>query len=414
MAAIRPIRTEEDYEAALARISELMDALSPPEGQIEDEDDPGRLELDVLSDLVERYEDKHYPIGLPSVTAAIEFQMDQMGMTQRDLIPFLGSSAKVSEILSGKRSITMAMARALHRHLRIPADLLLQEPGATLPEELPGFEWTRFPLKAMARAGWIPDIPDLKDRAEELIGGLIDRAGGREFATQPMYRRNDQRRINAKTDDYALQAWCWQVIARAREPAMKPRPPSAVTPEFLREVARLSTSEDGPVRARDFLAGHGIGLEYVPHLPRTHLDGAALRLPDGRPVVGLTLRYDRIDNFWFTLLHELGHVGLHLGDGSDETGFVDDLSLRGVESGGTDPTEHEADQLAQDALVPAEVWDDGTILENPGPMAVLQMSWEAQVHPAVIAGRVRHESGNYRLLSQFVGTGEVRRQFEGG
>ena len=63
MAAIRPIRTEEDYEAALARISELMDALPPPEGQIENGDDPGRLELDVLSDLVERYEDKHYPIG---------------------------------------------------------------------------------------------------------------------------------------------------------------------------------------------------------------------------------------------------------------------------------------------------------------------------------------------------------------
>ena len=61
MGAIRPIRTEEDYEAALARISELMDALSPPEGQIEDEDDPERLELDVLSVLVERYEDKHYP-----------------------------------------------------------------------------------------------------------------------------------------------------------------------------------------------------------------------------------------------------------------------------------------------------------------------------------------------------------------
>ena len=247
MGAIRPIRTEEDYEAALARISELMDALSPPEGQIEDEDDPERLELDVLSDLVERYEDKHYPTGFPSITAAIEFQMDQMDMTQRDLIPFLGSSAKVSEVLSGKRSITMAMAR---------------------------------------------------------------------------------------------------------ERGMSPGRSGAVTPEFLREVARLSTREDGPGRARDFLAGNGIGLEYVPHLPRTHLDGAALRLPDGRPVVGLTLRYDRIDNFWFTLLHELGHVGLHLGTGSDETGFVDDLSLRGVESGGSDPTEHEADQFAQDALTP--------------------------------------------------------------
>ncbi len=66
MAAIRPIRTEEDYEAALGRISELMDALAPPEGQIEDEDDLRRLELDVLSDLVEQYEDKHYPTGFPA------------------------------------------------------------------------------------------------------------------------------------------------------------------------------------------------------------------------------------------------------------------------------------------------------------------------------------------------------------
>ena len=92
--------------------------------------------------------------------------------------------------------------------------------------------------------------------------------------------------------------------------------------------------------------------------------------------------------------------------------FVDNHSLRGVESGGNDTTEQESDQLAQDALIPPEIWDDGVILENPGPMAVLQMAWEAQVHPAIIAGRVRYETGNYRLLSQFVGTGEVRRQFD--
>ena len=148
------------------------------------------------------------------------------------------------------------------------------------------------------------------------------------------------------------------------------------------------------------------------HLPRTHLDGAALRLRDGRPVIGMTLRYDRIDNFWFTLLHELSHVALHMGTYSDGVGFVDDHSLRGVEPGGHDTTEQAADRSAQDALIPPEIWDNGIILENPGPMAVLQMAWEAQVHPAIIAGRVRYETGNYRLLSQFVGTGEVRRQFD--
>ena len=176
----------------------------------------------------------------------------------------------------------------------------------------------------------------------------------------------------------------------------------------------MSVLEDGPVQARELLAQYGIGLEHVNHLPKTHLDGAALRLPDGRPVIGLTLRYDRIDNFWFTLVHELAHIGLHFDDCDEETGFVDDHSLRGVESSGSDKSEQEADQWAQNALIPPEIWGDNVILEDAGPMVVMQVAARARVHPAIVAGRVRYESGNYRLLSQFVGNGEVRRQFEAG
>ena len=117
----RSIRTEEEYEAALARIDEIFDAeMGTAEGE----------ELDELADLVESYEDKHYPIGLPDPISAIEFRMDQAGLTQRDLIPYIGSRSKVSEVLSGKRDLTMSMARALHEHLGIPADVLLQKPGA--------------------------------------------------------------------------------------------------------------------------------------------------------------------------------------------------------------------------------------------------------------------------------------------
>ena len=410
MVNVRPIRSEEDYEEALTRIGELLDELSAAEEQIEDPDHPTMIELEVLSDLVEVYESKTVEMRFPSAIEAIEFRMDQAGLTRRDLVPFIGSSARVSEVLSGKRPITMSMARALHQHLSIPADVLLQEPGASLPDDLPDIEWTRFPLKAMSKAGWLPDLPNLRDRAEELIGGLMERAGGRAFAAAPLYRKNDGRRINAKTDDYALRAWCWQVLAQA----MQNEPPDVyqagtVNPQLLRQMAQLSLLSDGPVQAREFLARRGIGLEYVSHLPRTHLDGAALRLPDGRPVIGLTLRYDRIDSFWFTLLHELAHVGLHLDQDEDEEGFVDDHSLRGTEKGSV---EEQADKLAQDALIPPEIWDDGAILEDPGPIAVMQMAHKAQVHPAIVAGRIRYESGNYRLLSQFVGTGEVRRQFE--
>ena len=100
MYTIRPIRSEEDYEAACARIRELMGAqLDTPEGD----------ELDVLADLVEHYEDKHYPFGMPPAVDAIEFRMDQAGLTRRDLIPLIGSRQKVSDILTGKRDITMSM-----------------------------------------------------------------------------------------------------------------------------------------------------------------------------------------------------------------------------------------------------------------------------------------------------------------
>jgi len=119
----RAIRTEEEYKAALARIDEIFDAEM---GSAEDE------ELDELADLVESYEDKHYPIGMPDPISAIEFRMDQANLSQKDLIPYIGSSAMVAEVLSGKREITLSMARALHENLGIPADVLLQRPGAEI------------------------------------------------------------------------------------------------------------------------------------------------------------------------------------------------------------------------------------------------------------------------------------------
>lgn len=143
---------------------------------------------------------------------------------------------------------------------------------------------------------------------------------------------------------------------------------------------------------------------------RTYLDGAALRLGDGRPVVALTLRYDRLDNFWFCLPHELAHVGPHM-DHNDGDAFVDDLTLRSLDEGRQDPREAQADEWAEEALLPRTIWETSTVREHPTPMTVLELAQALHVHPAIVAGRVRYERRNYRLLSQFVGTGEVRRQF---
>jgi HTH-type transcriptional regulator / antitoxin HigA len=263
----------------------------------------------------------------------------------------------------------------------------------------------------MVKLGWIPRARNLASRAHELVGDLVRRTGGPEVAGAVLYRKSQHTRANSKTDPYALKAWCWKVLADANEHA-----PSVsyqrgtVTLEFLRQLARLSWLEEGPRLAKEFLGKHGIPLVTVPHLPRTYLDGAALKLGDGTPVIGLTLRYDRLDNFWFCLLHELAHVGRHM-DVDGDTAFIDDLTLRDVEGAREDPTELQADEWAEDALIPRAIWETSAVRQEPSPMSVINLANALQIHPAIVAGRVRHEQRNYRLLSQFVGTGKVRPHF---
>ena len=117
-------------------------------------------------------------------------------------------------MLSGSRAITMPMARALHRHLEIPAVLLLQDPVVRVADSSEEIDWRRFPLKQMANRGWIEPSGNLRDSAEELVADLMERAGGSQHVNA-LYRKNDQNRSNAKTDPYALNAWCWQVLAQA-------------------------------------------------------------------------------------------------------------------------------------------------------------------------------------------------------
>ena len=208
----------------------------------------------------------------------------------------------------------------------------------------------------------------------------------------------------------AGRSWRWGTRIRRKADYE----PGTVTPSFLKKVARLSGFEDGPRLAKELLSKHGIALAIAPHLPRTYVDGAALRLSDGRPVIGLTLRHDRIDNFWFCLLHELAHVGRHL-DTNEGNAFIDDQTLRGVEGRREDPKETQADEWAQEALVPRILWLGKPARHGSGyptPMAVMNLARALQVHPAIVAGKIRYEKQNYRLLSQFVGTGEVRRQLD--
>ena len=114
---IKPIKNETDYQAALEEIESLFDAApDTPEGD----------RLEVLTTLVEAYEERHYSIPMPDPIEAIVYHLESRGLTRRDLEPFIGSRARVSEILNRKRPLTMEMIRNLHKGLGIPAEVLIQ------------------------------------------------------------------------------------------------------------------------------------------------------------------------------------------------------------------------------------------------------------------------------------------------
>lgn len=114
---IKPIKTKKDYQQALERLELIFDAKK----NSEDGD-----ELEVLSILIEKYEDEHFPVGFPDPIEAIKFRMEQLGYNQNDLANIVGLKSRASEILNKKRKLTLEMVRLIHNSLNIPTEVLVQ------------------------------------------------------------------------------------------------------------------------------------------------------------------------------------------------------------------------------------------------------------------------------------------------
>jgi len=393
------IKTEADYEAALARLEELLDA---------EPDTSEGDEFELWATLISAYEEEAFPIDLPDPVAAIRFRMEQTGLKQTDLVPYIGSASRVSEILRGKRTLSLSMIRKLHEGLGIPAEVLLQEPGAAMPTAHPEIDWLRFPIGQMLKRGWFDGfhgaLTEAKEKAEELIAPLIF-PDGVEAGSIPCFLRRSVR-ADAEMDDYALSAWCARILAKAREESLPEYRPGIVTKSFCRELVHLSFLGEGPALAVEFLNQSGIHLITERHLPKTHLDGASFWSSSAKPVIALTLRYDRLDNFWFTLCHELAHVSLHLEKDHGDA-FIDDLTANG-----TGNPEAKADEFAADCLIPNARWDSSGLDSDWSSSAVVAFASDLRIHSAIVAGRIRREQANYKILSRLVGSGEVRKHFE--
>jgi HTH-type transcriptional regulator/antitoxin HigA len=394
------IRSEGQYDAALAYIDTLMSA-EPETPQME--------ELDLWVHLVQKYEEEKYPIPSPSPVAAIRFRMEQQGLTPSDLVPYMGSKSKVSEVLSGKRSLSLAMIRKLHAGLGIPAEVLIAAGQVQGPDgRFDAVDWKAFPLAAIAKRGWfgapVRTAKDLLAHAEELLGGLLSAT---EVACPGPGALRQSASANSLESQPALRAWRARVWQLARSARSEVAVAGAVDGSLISEVARLSVLEDGPLVARRVLAKAGIVLVVEPQLPSTRLDGGVMRCADGGVVIGLTLRYDRLDHFWFTLCHELAHLVLHLRAG-DCAAILDDL-----EAEERSELERDADDLAADALIPSERWAEFSASSRITEPEVRAFARAVRVHPSVVAGRLRRERADYSKFGSLLGHRAVRALFLG-
>jgi HTH-type transcriptional regulator/antitoxin HigA len=406
---ISVVKSDAQHKAALQRIEQLI-ANDPTSDSAEGH------ELEVLAVLIRDYERGAFPLTPPSPLGALAFRMDQLGLAPKDLIPYLGSRSRVSEVLSGKRPLSLAMIRALHSGLRIPLESLVAEAPQAEPTE--NLEWDRFPIREMVRRGWVAAASFANTRkisfaeARDAMEGFFQPIGGPAIATGVLHK-TDSVRTARSSDRFALAAWAAQVLRRAED--LKPRGDFTLADwdvERFRELRGLSRYDVGPRLAIQFLADHGIIVVIEPHLKRTRLDGAAMLRADGTPVIGLTVRHDRLDNFWFTLFHELMHVLLHLKanvpPAEGHSLYLDDLDVQRDIS----PLETEADSAAREALLPNSFWEMSAVHFVVAPATVTQLARQVGISDAVVAGRVRYERNNYRLLSSMIGAGKVQMLFD--
>lgn len=223
------------------------------------------------------------------------------------------------------------------------------------------------------------------------------------FFDLPLSKQPTLFRKSAKADENLLAIW----QARARAEAeyfcldQEVRPFTGLAKEELKKLARMSVDPHVISELPIILARLGIILVYVYALPGMASDGAVFHLRTGHPVVALSLRFPRLDYFWFTLLHELAHLVLHNDQLKDPVYFD-------IEAEEKDKNEKAANRLAKDSIVDRESWRSCEPKYDPTDKAVRAYAAQEGVHPALVAGLLRRETGNYARYSKLIGEHDVR------
>lgn len=328
------------------------------------------------------------------------------GWSQKDLAKNLGLREQAIQRYEAERYRGISLGGYLRfakvLSVRLSADLL----PVFARDILPSFESTEKEAQKVlkhARAhGWLQNNDESDENGfNQLIRHMTDHV---EIHGTPSLLRTGLN-VEDHSTDWLLLCWKAQITRRAKEEIetnkVKYRP---LDVSWLMDLVRLSRLENGPRQAKELLREHGIILIIEPQIPGMKVDGAAF-LIDQTPTIGMTLLRDSIDNFWFTLLHEIAHVILHYRTGLS-AGFFDDTETTDV-----DELEEEANKFAANMLIPEEVWSrsPAKISKTAGPIE--HFAEQLGISPAIVFGRVRLERKNYSIFSDKIGRGKIRKQF---
>jgi len=330
------------------------------------------------------------------------------GLTQRELGAIVGLKEQQiqryesDEYAAASLRRLQSIAVALKLNITEIAELNIdnRSSDAITTQDL---DWSRFPIREMYRRQWFEGFSGSLDAALEEVDTLIPSLSINLKPVLALHRR--QVRASSIPDDYSLLAWEYRILSLAAKVTLGcSYKDGVIDSQWVSELIKKSEKPDGPLLAKEQLEKAGIAMIVEPHLAGMHLDGAAI-LSDRGPVIGLTLRYDRLDNFWFVLLHELFHVINHLCKRKLENIFDD------LDSDSTDILENEADSLASEALIPEKIWECSLSRYIRSFESVIATANELRISPAIVAGRIRYEANNYVILNELIGQGEVRKHF---
>lgn len=314
--------------------------------------------------------------------------------TQSDLASVLGRPLQaINEVIQGKKGITPEMAVALGVAFGNGGDFwmraeteyrlsLVRQDVSDVSRRVKVYDYA--PVKEMMRRQWIKTTND----ADEIESELCRFFGVSSLDDQPTFRVDTRRTDRVGTLNAAQRAWCFRAARLARALQSATYDESRI-PELIRKLRQLAGFPEEIHKVGKILSAFGIRLVLVEPLSGTRIDGAAFWLDDQSPVIALTIRYDRIDSFWFTLMHELSHIR------NRDSALLVDVDLVGEQQAvpfTKEDIEQRADREAAESLIPPDELRSFVVRVRPmySKARINQFANRIRVHPGIIVGQLQH------------------------